>query len=240
MKVPLLISLMALALGAVALKLSLAAPAGPGLGASEWHAAVEPDTRDMLALQVEALLADNEALRDRIGALEQSRFSRARVAPSARLVAVEEFEAFQEEVREALEGLAGQSATGAAGEGDFKDQVATTLSEIRKDEAVGKVRAWQEERLERLDRTMPKMESWLQLSGDQSARMRSALLARYEREAELIRRWEAGESDEVLGEIKGSDREAHLSDVAAFLTPQQLDDYVSAEGQGGKPAGNGN
>ena len=56
---------------------------------------------------------------------------------------------------------------------------------------------------------MPRIEAGLELAPDQSSQTRSALLARYDREAELTRCWEAGE--DPIGEIKRSDRERRTS-----------------------------
>lgn len=149
-------------------------------------------------------------------------------------VTQEEFDAFRDEVREALAGgkaLAAELTTGPEG---FRDQVAESLTEILRDEAADKVRTWQEERLERLDETMPKVETWLELTPSQSDQMRSALLAQYDREAELTRRWEAGEDPVVLGELKLSDREAHLAQLELFLAPAQFESYSVSGDSGGK------
>ena len=68
----------------------------------------------------------------------------------------------------------------------------------------------------------------------QSGEMRTALEARYEREADLTMRWEAGEATEALGEQKRTDYETHQADLALILTPEQLATYRSRRGGGGK------
>ncbi len=235
MKNPLLLSLVALVVGAAALVSTLLTSPSSNLR-QETEALPAPDVEESLRLRIEELTAENRALSDRLSALELHPGS----APSSRAPAASafvsqgEFDAFREEVRLALAGRSEIVEKIAADPEGFKDHVASTLSEIRKDEAVSKVRAKQETQLERLDETMPKIEQWLQLTPHQSNQMRSALLARYDREAELIRRWEAGEDPEALGELKRSDREAHHTDLSAFLTPAQLETYASRGGGGGK------
>lgn len=191
---------------------------------------------DSLGGRVQELAEENRLLRERLSALELDQLPRAGVRAQAgsELVSKEEFEAFREEVREALQGKRGVPSQLADNAEVLKDHVASALSDIRKQESVGKVRAWAEDRLERLDESMPKVETWLELTSDQSARMRTALLAQYDREAELIRRWEAGEDDEVLGEIKRTDRELHMTELSDFLSPTQLETYSSGAGRGGK------
>lgn len=236
MKNQLLLPLLALAIGASALALTLIdrnAPA-PRDGASS--GAVAYDAEGAFAARVEELIVENQALRKRLSALELQPVasSGSRTPVDAGYVAQEEFDAFRDEMLEALAGSKAMAAKLASGPDGFKDQVASTLSEIRKDEAFGKVRAWQEKRLDRLDQTMPKIETWLELTTNQSGKMRSALLAQYDREAELTRRWKAGEDAEVIGEVKRSDREAHITDLSGFLTPAQLERYSAQRRGSGK------
>ncbi|MCP3914567.1 MAG: hypothetical protein GY711_03300 [bacterium] len=182
---------------------------------------------DAAVLQrMEALSEENRKLRDRLAMLE------VRPAPQRTpvldgFVSKEEFDAFKDEVRAALsspDALIGGSPRAAT---KFKEQVASTLSELRKAETVGKFRNKQESRVAGLDATMTKMDGWLGLTPQQSNSMRSALLAQYDREAELLRRWEAGEDSEVLGEVKASDRTAHRAALAEFLTPEQIQTFSS-------------
>ena len=200
-----------------------------------FEAGAFPQESESLVEHVRELAAENMALRERLGALEldQVPSGSARAAVGSGLVSQEEFEAFREEVRLALEKKGSASAQLAKNPEVLKGQVASALHDIRKAESVGKVRAFAEGRLERLDESMPKMEDWLGLTSDQSAKMRTALLAQYDREAELIRRWEAGEDDQVLGELKRSDRERHMTELSGFLSPGQLETYSSGGGPGG-------
>lgn len=236
MKNHLFVSLVALALGAGALALNLidrSSRAPQGAAAS---GALASDSNESFYARVEELIEENQALRGRLAALEMqpvpSAGSRAPVGTG--YVPQEEFDAFRDEVREALAGSDAVVAKLGSGPEGFKDQVASSLSQIRKEETAGKLRDWQEMRLERMDQSMPKIETWLELTSNQSVSMRSALLAQYDREAELTRRWEAGEGTEALGEAKRSDREAHLVDLSGFLSPFQLERYSASGRDDGK------
>jgi hypothetical protein len=59
--------------------------------------------------------------------------------------------------------------------------------------------------------------------------MRSALLAQYDREAELTRRWQAGEDPAVLGELERSDGEAHIAELAGLLSTAQFERYTAGQ-----------
>ena len=109
---------------------------------------------------------------------------------------------------------------------DFRAHVHEALTEIRTQQASDELRAL-ERRVEAIDATMPQYEEWLGLSGDQSERLRAALLARYDREQDVVRRWQDGEDPEVLGELKRNDWEVHVQEVAGFLTPEQFETYSS-------------
>ncbi len=233
MKNPLVLALLALVLGGAALVLSLLNRPPHGFREGAEPVALSPD--DSLALRVDELVEENRGLRDRVAALEMVPVpvAGARVVAGGEWVAREEFDAFRDEVRAALAEL-GSVAKVGADPAALKDSVASALTEVRREEAVGKVRAKQEARLERLDQTMPKMESWLELTPQQSDRMRSALLAQYEREAELTRRWQAGEDPEVLGELKRGDRETHRAELSGFLSAEQMERYTGSGGKGGE------
>ena len=61
--------------------------------------------------------------------------------------------------------------------------------------------------------------------------MRSALVSRYEREADILRRWQEGADPEVLGVMKQNDREVHRGELAQILTPGQLESYLARHGR---------
>jgi hypothetical protein len=233
MKNPLLILLIAVSLSVTALALTFVNRNSAGSQAEAESVAVAHDPSDSLLLRVEDLWDENRALRDRLSALELRPLpaSSSRVPVVTGFATLEEFEAFRDEVRELLDERKAIPAELANEPDGFKDHVASTLAEIRQEESVEKARAWQEEGLERLEESMPKFDTWLELTPYQSEQMRSALLVQYDRNAELTRRWEAGEDTQVLGEVKRTDREAHLTELSVFLTPEQLEVY-SAPGSG--------
>lgn len=186
-------------------------------------------------LELEALREETRALRDRLSLLETVVPEEERTPLTTSVVTREEFEALREELLAAMKATKGPGPAGVSPSSpEFKEQLATTLSEIQRDKTVAKIRAGQEKRLARLDETMPKLESSLGLTRDQSDRMRSALLARYEREDDLLIRWESGEDPEVLGEIKLADRETHRVELEGILSADQLQTYQQMGRRGGK------
>lgn len=240
MKSLLIVSLLALALGAVAVAAMLGRPAAPGPRADAAALPAPGPAAELLA-RVEALSRENRELRERVTELElrpapeSDRHREPAVArDSATSAELAELRAELAALRAELERPGTFAARPVEASPDFKETVASTLTQIRKQEQVDKVRSQMELRLERLDQTLPKIDEWLGLTRYQSNSMRSALLARYEREAELVRRWEAGEDPAVLGDVKAADREAHRREIAAFLTPAQLETYVARDGGGGK------
>ncbi len=116
---------------------------------------------------------------------------------------------------------------------EFREYVAGTLSDIRTQEAAGQFRSL-EERAAKLDETMPTLENWLELTPLQSDRMRTVLLSRLDREREYLRLWEKGADQEILDELRVSDREALRAELSGFLTAHQLRTYLSHQGNGGR------
>jgi len=237
MKTPLVLSLLAIVIATATFVSSLVGGGSEGRrDAVELPAASGPDLGAALDLRVEELAEENRALRERLALLEL----RPEPAPAMRtpvtdgLVPRDEFEAFRDEVREALALKSPSGLKGPVGAAGLKEEVVQALGEVRKAEAAEKVAKWREGRVDRLDETMPKLEASLGLTSAQSAQMRSALLAQYDREAELTRRWQAGEDPEALGEIKGTDRETHLAELSGILTPEQLESYTTRRNRGGK------
>ena len=98
---------------------------------------------------------------------------------------------------------------------------ADALSDIRREEAISKVREYQEARTARLDEDLGKMEDWLELTPYQVEEMRGVLLAQYEREDEQRRMWEDGEGDEILEERKASDGALFWEECERILAPEQ-------------------
>lgn len=176
---------------------------------------------ELPALQerLEELAAEYRDLSMRLATLE------GRPAPAARapldgFVARADFEAFQKEVRASLT----RSVPDSEPE-ELKEQVAGLLIDLRKQEAVTKVREMQEQRTARLDDDVQKLSEWLQLNAYQTQEMRGILASQYEREAEVRRRWEAGVDDDTLGVEKQAAREQFQGDLTRVLTPEQVETF---------------
>ncbi len=234
MKNPILLSLVALIVSVVALAaLLFRVPVGelealpvalPGAGQSQ---------AELLA-RLDALSEETRRLRNQLALLESSPSPEARTPVLDGFVSQEEFEAFRDEMRAAFAERSEFVVPPSGQSDEFEAQVADTLSKIRLTESVEAARSKLSKLAGEVDATMPKITSWLELTPSQSESMRTALLDLYDREADLVRRWEAGEDPELLGETKRIDRETHRAQVAAFLTPQQLETYTSRGSGKGK------
>jgi len=202
-----------------------------GAGAPPRSVPVSGAPGSELHRRVAELEDENRSLRDRLSLLEDLPVPEAPARePLSGFVTRSEFDAFREELEKALSPRSARRE-GASSSPEFQQEIATALNQIRHQEAVDKVRHRQESRLAELDETLlPKVEEWLQLTPSQTYEMRTALLNQFERENELVRRWEAGEDDEVLGEQKASDRETLRVELSRFLSPQQLETYLSRGG----------
>jgi hypothetical protein len=227
MKAPLVVSLLALVVALAALV--------PQLADRDPDAPRTADAAAPMAAAREAgLLARIDELQHRLAALELHPAPppvEPRAPATDGLVTRADFDAFRAEVLDALAKRAVVEGASPAEAAALKEQLASTLSEIRKEESVAKVRSALEQRTAALDEvTMPKLEEWLGLSAHQSGEMRTALVERYEREADLTRRWEAGEDAAVLGEQKAADRDAYLQQLAVILTPEQYTTYTTRGG----------
>jgi hypothetical protein len=182
-----------------------------------------------LSARVDALVEENEQLRMSLATLE-SRPTPVSRAPVDGFVTKSEFEAFEKEIRAAL---SSRDALASEPE-ELKEQVADLLIDLRKEEAIAKVRDYQEKRSARLDEDVAKLTEWLELNGYQANEMRTILASQYEREDDVRRLWEDGADDELLGERKRSGREQFHDDLAVTLTPGQLDTFWTRISGGGK------
>ena len=81
---------------------------------------------------------------------------------------------------------------------------------------------------------MPALEDWLELTPQQSDKMRTVLLSRLDRETEYLRLWEKGADKEILDELKVSDQDALHEELSGILTARQLRTYLSREGSAGR------
>lgn len=237
MKNPLVLSLVALLFCAGAFVVSLLDLTSGGArdAAVPLEEELVPDSE--LLARVEALTEENQALRDRLSALELRPSPTPRAPVTDEFLPREEFDAFRDEVAEALASGGALARSTPKETALFKEQVASTLSEIRLEETQAAIQKKLDGRAAALDRTMLKLDSWLELTPHQSEAVRSELLARHERDSELMRRWKEGEDEEVLGEQKRIDHQNHRDELSRILTPQQLETYSSARSGGGKGGG---
>ena len=212
--------------------------------------AVPAEVVEPAAARAEAGPSEVGALRDEVAALRRRLLAaEARPEPlpsdaperepAGGYVSREEFEAFREELFARLDALdAGGAAVEAHPEADdpLKARVADVLQEVRKEEAVEGVRKYHDYRRERLEAHLETYQEWLGLDSYQVDEMRVALSTHYDREDEQMRRWEEGESDEALGQLKAIDGALFYEDLEAFLGPEQLETFwgTIVEGRGGK------
>ena len=112
----------------------------------------------------------------------------------------------------------------------FKNQVASAMEEIRREELEEQLLAKQEAQRAEIDDRVEQLGEWLQLTPYQSTGMRDAVVAQYDRNAELLRLWQAGASDEDLGERKRENRDVHRAEVEALLSADQFEAYWDREG----------
>ena len=108
------------------------------------------------------------------------------------------------------------------------------LKSIRKDERAEAVREYQEKRSERIDDDMVRLEKLLKLTPYQSSEVRTALIAQYEREAELRQMWEDGVDAAIVGERKRSDGETFKADLETVLDQDQVETFWREVARGGK------
>ena len=117
----------------------------------------------------------------------------------------------------------------------FTATVERTLRSIRRREKADGWRRGTRDSLKKLDNRLDRMRSDLNLSDYQVDELRTAFTGAHERNLELIRLWEEGEtSDEHLGEIKRTNREQHEQALASILTAEQHHRHRAAREQDGK------
>tara|TARA_R110002072_G_scaffold80149_16_gene184406 strand:+ start:2252 stop:2953 length:702 start_codon:yes stop_codon:yes gene_type:complete len=187
-----------------------------------------------LEARLDELSEENRLLRDRLAMIESGAVQEERTPIAVRFASQAEFEMFRDEVRDALAGMSsGGPLASSLKSPEFRDQLTDTLGEIRQTEAEVAIQQKRDARFDGLDTRMPKLEAQLGLTGEQSTLMRAALAAQIDRQAELSRRYTAGEDAAVLGELKLSDYNTHQEELAGFLTEEQLTTY-RGQGRGGK------
>jgi hypothetical protein len=118
----------------------------------------------------------------------------------------------------------------------FEEQVASAIQTLQKEERVAAFTKYQGDRTERLDQDLQYLGEKLGLVGDQSERLRSVILAQYEREAEQLRLYREGSSPEVIGELKRADGARFHEELGGVLTEEQRSSFlgIAAARRGGK------
>ena len=238
MKNPQLFSVLAIVLSIAALAAVLLDSPGAQASTGTSELGEVPAAAGGLVAQVRALKQQNQALLDRITRLEARP-----AAPPQRMPAIEGFATLDDldSLRKEFGGTAPQvepasveDPTVASEEPVLKKEVAAALTEIRKEEAIVKARAELQGWSGNMDETMPKVVEWLKLEPYQSTEMRTALEDYSARQAEMLLRWERGESDERLGEQKRTDRRNLLDRVGLFLNEEQFETFQQRIGSADK------
>jgi len=180
-----------------------------------------------LQARVQALQDENQALRERLTALELRPPATMRT-PAEAGVSRAEFEEFKDELSASLKTAKAVVPESA----EMKAQVADAIQEIRKEETLDSIKRAQERQRSQLEDRLAKLSSTLGLDNRQLGQMRDAFLEQIDRDAELMTLWKSGGADEVVGQTKRANATAHRETIAGILTPQQLETYRSSRGKG--------
>lgn len=187
------------------------------------------------AARFDALERENEELRSRLRGLElevpqaaPSESTEPQRLPEGGYVSRAEFEAFQREMRLALEGL----GTGPlASQEGFQEQVVQALDELRDAER-------QREKGAQLEDEIRAYSNWLGFNEVQQEQWRVALEQRVARNQELYDAWQSGSVDEAgIAQMKQQNAAAFDAEVTRILTPDQLTTYRSKFAEGGSDDG---
>lgn len=195
----------------------------------------EPSSVPELLDQIRGLRDANQELRQRLAALELRPAPETR-SPAQDFVPREVFDAFKEEVEDWMVDriVAAADSPEQAATPEFREQVAEALQSIRKNEAVVRVKKDQEHRAAELEERVTRVSEWLALDSFQTNEMRTILSEKDERDRLLIRMWEEGTDNEVLGDTKRANREEFQTALERVLAPQQLETFRSKYGGDGK------
>ncbi len=232
MLLPLVASLAAVTLSVAALLVSASSRGSDSPSAAPRERSSETE----LIARIDALLEENRELRDRVELLEirGSSSPGAAATSASALVSREEFAELREELRGQIERRSPSDVHPIDAESEeFKETIASTLSTIRHQERVKGARAYHERRREQIEDRLENIEEWLDLSPLQSDQMRDALLARHDRDAELIDLWEQGVDDAILGDRKRENHDTFYTELSVILDEEQLETYRNREERGG-------
>lgn len=214
MRSPLLVSFLALTLSVVGIVLVLTqgtpSASDDGEGARQ---AAAPQV-DLLG-RLDALAVENRGLRSRLASLELR--PAANRAPAAGFVPLGDFEAFQEEVRAALE----SGGVALAQPERLGEEVAVALDTIRRDEAYARAVGDHEKSEANVTQRIRGWSNWLGLDQGQEELMVGILADQSSRNAEVLRAWEEGADTETIEAMRTSVRRDHFRSIRAILSPEQ-------------------
>ena len=232
MKNPLALSCAALAISLIAL-LGVMVNSGAPLTKESDAVAPDPGSTNQLLERIAELADESRALRNRIAMLESRPAAAQRVPVAVASVSPKELDAFKEEVQAELETLSTSSIASTEGQ-VLEEKIAVYLDKARMEEKVERAAGYRAKREANLEGDVDKMTTWLDLTQNQADSLRSTLILQSEREAELLRLWEEGADDQVLGEMKAADGQAFQDELSGFLSTDQLETYLGAVGATGK------
>lgn len=187
-----------------------------------------------LRRELETVRARLQALTERLATLEQRPTDSLRT-PALDAVTTQDFVAFQHEVRAAL----GRAQPPGIPAPELKTQVAEALKDVQKDRAVASVSAAAEKRSALLEQRVAAWTETLQLDPVQAANLRTVLASRDARDREVLRLWQEGADDRVLGETKQAFAQEFETAIASILTPAQAETFRAGAAGDGKPRASG-
>lgn len=200
--------------------------------ASDFSIAPEPthwavDMQDTLA----SLVEENRALAARLAFVENQPLSQMRLPVDTDWVPRSEFLALQDEFRAITKAISNPSAPNVdLAHPRFRGQLETALGDIRKGEMVNRAKTSQEKRAAALEPALATMQTQLGLNQSQVSEMRTALESKMVRDADLTQRWEQGEDNQALGQLKRDNRTTHQAELQRILTPSQLEQLRAQRG----------
>lgn len=187
------------------------------------------------AARFDALERENEELRSRLRGLElevpqaaPSESAEPQRQPEGGYVSRAEFEAFQREMRLALEGL---GAGPLASKEGFQEQVVQALDELREEER-------QREKGKQFEDEIRAYSNWLGFNEVQQTQWRTALEQRAARNQQLYDAWKSGSVDDAgVAQMRQQNAAAFDAEVTRILTPDQLSTYRRKFAEGGSNGG---
>jgi len=183
----------------------------------------ETEGEEWLA-RLEQLELENQSLQASLSALQG--LSEIGVPPRQResadeWVALADFTAWQKDVLDRLRELESRPNAPQI----FQEEVADAVSALRKQEMAERYRNDAEKRIAGVDQSVERMSAWLDLTADQSNLVREVLVAREQRNQEMIDLWRSGADDEAVGERKRNDAALYDTEMVRILSPQQLETF---------------